>query len=68
MCELEKLAREHCIALGLDPDEKVSAGATQIRTDEENERDFPDGFVPDVALVVPRWHIYRNEVNLNRGL
>jgi len=63
MCELENLAREYCKALGIDPDEKVSAGALDIRTDKEIEEDFPDGvFVPDVALVVPVWQTYRKEV------
>ena len=63
MCELENLAREYCKTLGLDPDEKVSVGPADIRTDKENEEDFPSGIFPDVALVVPLWQTYRKEVS-----
>lgn len=56
--KIEFVAREICIALGLDPDEKAYGNLDNTRFTNYSS---DETFVPDVAYLIYRWETYKTQ-------
>lgn len=62
--EIESVARGICMALGLDPEERVGGGLFDDETPAERQQRFGDSdtaFEPAVMVYRPRWRLYRHK-------
>ncbi len=63
---IEKVARQICTNLGVDPETEVCWGYGDDMTPAEWQENVGDagGFIPDIALQGPRWRLYRPKAAL----